>query len=396
VQITRRQFLKYVSAAAATVGLSQFELQKAMQVLAKDSSAYKVIWLNGQSCTGCTMSFSDLISMGPTSLSVPDHFDVGDTLSGVGVADDVLRSVYGAYPECDTLDDVLLTVIDLEYMETVTAAQGALAMDYLLGSWTVGSDPDTWTWPEIGGGDIPVLCVEGAVPCDGTDAFGRATIGEEACCIGVDSVGTAVTVKEAVNCVARKAAAVISVGQCASFGGIPASYSNTAELWTGTNLCNARGVQGALATGSYPYTVSNWGSGGTNPKLINVPGCPPHPDWIYGTIVRIVLQLLGVATLTVDSVGRPAPYYSYTIHGPGGCPRYDDYNSGFVASRLGDKGCLGSIGCYGMSTHSDCARRGWNNSRNNMSDFKSFCIAAGHPCISCTEPGYPFKINTNG
>lgn len=400
MQITRRQFLKYVSAAAATLGLSQAELQKAMEVIAKDCSNYKVVWLAGQACTGCTMAFSDLMSTGANAstaasgvsqsdpFAVPDYYDVG-------TFDDIMKTVFGKYQAGDTLDDVLLDVIDLEYHETLSAAAGDLAMDYVR----------FWRNPGGTGAMEPtVLIVEGAIPVTGPDAWGRNTVGERACTIGTvpavidgaadPDVGKEVSIRKAVVNMATNAAAVVAVGQCACYGGIPAAYSDAAKQWTGTSLCNAKGVQGALAGGG-GYPLSFWGSTGTNPKLINVPGCPPHPDWIYGTIVRIVLQLTIGLDLTVDTVGRPAPYYSRAIH-TSGCPRYQDYNDGNLAKRLGDKGCLAAIGCYGMSTHSDCATRGWNNSRNNMSGYKTFCIQGGHPCIACTEPGYPFKINTNG
>ncbi len=175
---------------------------------------------------------------------------------------------------------------------------------------------------------------------------------------------------------------VVAVGQCATYGGIPAAYSDAPDsvqdgAWSG-------------ATGTNSVVNGAPGPGGVT--VVNVPGCPPHPDWMYGTLAR---YLLAPATLSFDANGRPTQYYGETIHGPGGCPRYQDYNNGYLASRLGERGCLAAIGCYGMSTHADCAKRGWNSTRLTLGK-KIHCIEAGHPCISCTEPGYPFKINTNG
>jgi len=438
VQITRRQFLRYVAASAAAMGLSETALQKAIEVMAKDTSAYKVVWLSGQACTGCTMAFSDLMSWGKkakttasdtlpialpitcSSTATPDYFDIG-------AIDDVLASL-GAYQAGDTVDDVLLDVIDLDYHETLSAAAGDLAMD-LVRFWSPRVDNLLTTYtPPIP--DRTVLVVEGAIPVTGNDAWGKSVVGEKACTIGSapltidglpdvkgNSADPEVTVRDAVINMATTANAVIAVGQCASYGGIPAAYSETQRYtssgtpvhpqWSGASKCNAQGVQGAL---SGSLNLGFWDSSLSNNKLINVPGCPPHPDWIYGTIVRLVLDielniLGGVPALkmALDSVGRPAPYYSETIHGPGLCPRYQDYSDGYLARRVGDKGCLAAIGCYGMSTHSDCAKRGWNNSYQNFRDlngdpgaYKSFCVKAGHPCISCTEPGYPFKVNTNG
>jgi Ni,Fe-hydrogenase I small subunit len=384
-----------VSAAAATLGLTQFELQKAIEALAKDDTPYKVVWLSGQACTGCTMAFSDLMSTGPLAstgnsgvdysdpFAVPDYYDLG-TIDNLAIAN-VINHQPG-----DTIDDVLLDVIDLDYHETLSAAAGDLAMDLVR----------PWRAPGGTGSLEPVvLVVEGAIPVTGNDAWGRPTVGERACTVGTvpasiddapDSrAGQEISIREAVINLATNAKAVVAVGNCASYGGIPAAYSDVANQWTGTSLCNAKGVQGAV---SPTLTLNFWGSGLTNDKLINVPGCPPHPDWMYGTVVRIILQLNNILTLTVDSDGRPNPYYSEILHAPGKCPRYQDYSDGFLAVKLGDKGCLASIGCYGMSTRSDCAKRGWNNTRVNLS-WKQFCIEAGHPCIGCTEKGYPFRIN---
>ncbi len=383
MRITRRQFLKYISAAAATMGLTQAELQNAIEALATNTplQGARVAWLSGQACTGCTMSFVNLYSK--PGDPVVDGYDVG-TLSGV------LPGM--GYDGVDTIADAALTVIDLDAHETIQASAGDLAMDWLR-PWSSG------TQGAGGSLDVAVLVVEGGIPMDGVDPWGNATVGEDACTIGTiptgfAGAGTEVTMRDAVVNIAQKATtlAVIAVGQCATYGGIPAAHSDTSEQWSGA----AKGVQAAASgAGGVPGGLSIFGTGGTNPKVINVPGCPPHPDWIYGTIARLILTLGGTpGLLTLDSVGRPTAYFGDSIHG-GSCPRYSDYNKGYLASRLGDKGCLAAIGCYGMSTHADCAKRGWNSSRLTLGK-KVFCIEAGHPCISCSEPGYPFKINTNG
>lgn len=380
MQITRRSFLKYLTAAAATMGLSQFELQKAMEALAKDGVPWRVVWISGQACTGCTMALTTLNST-PGGASDPDGYNLGTFVPGY-----------------DTLADVALTVIDIDAHETIQASAGDLAMDWLRPWSTAG---------EGAGGslDAAVLVVEGAIPVDVFDPWGKdlsLVTGEDACTIGTipagfAGAGTEITAREAVVNYAQKVSAVISVGQCATYGGIPAAYSDAPDpvqdgAWSGA----ARGVQAACSgVGGVPGGLDLMKNGG---KLINVPGCPPHPDWIYGTIVRLILDLTGTPGgpyLSFDNVGRPTAYYGQTIHGPGSCPRNQDYHDGLLASRLGDKGCLAAIGCYGMSAHSDCAKRGWNSSRLTLNK-KIFCIEAGHPCIGCTEPGYPFKINTNG
>lgn len=368
MKITRRQFLKYVSAAAATMGVTQAEFAKVLETMAKDGGgAPRVVWMSGQACTGCTMSLVNLYS--ETSDPVVDGYDVG--------------SFYAGY---DNLADALLTVIDLDAHETIQGAAGDLAMDVLQ--------------PWNGGTPLPaaVLVVEGAIPCNGLDAWGNALIGNDACTIGskpfaVDPGQAEITMRDAVVNYVQHVGYVLAVGQCATYGGIPAAYSDAPDPVQDGAWSGAKGLQGACAGTAAASDAELFKNGG---KLFNIPGCPPHPDWIYGTIARLILTLGGASGLLAqDDAGRPTAYYGETIHGPGGCPRYQDYNNGYLASRNGEKGCLAAIGCYGMSTHADCAKRGWNSSRLTLGK-KIHCIEAGHPCISCTEPGYPFKIGTNG
>ena len=373
MQISRRQFLKYVSAAAATLGVTQTEFANVLQTLALDGAVPRVVWLAGQACTGCTMSLANLLSSQDTA---------GIDGYNVGTLDAVLPN--HGYAGVDTLADALLTVIDLDAHETLQSSAGDLAMDHL-GAYN-------------GGTPLPVhvLIVEGSIPCDGLDAWGNSLIGNDACSIGaepftVNPAQPEITMRDAVVNYAQQASYILAVGQCATYGGIPAAYSDAPDPISDGDWSGAKGTQGALSgTAGATGLLKNGG------KLVNIPGCPPHPDWIYGAVARLILTLGGASgLLSQDDDGRLTAYYGETIHGPGGCPRYQDYNDGYLASRLGEQGCLAAIGCYGMSTHADCAKRGWNSSRLTIGK-KMHCIEAGHPCISCTEPGYPFKINTNG
>ncbi|MDA8227594.1 MAG: twin-arginine translocation signal domain-containing protein, partial [Desulfitobacterium hafniense] len=55
MQISRRDFMKWVAASAAALGLSSWDLIKVEQVLASSTSP-PVIWLQGAMCTGCSVS----------------------------------------------------------------------------------------------------------------------------------------------------------------------------------------------------------------------------------------------------------------------------------------------------------------------------------------------------
>jgi hydrogenase small subunit len=152
------------------------------------------------------------------------------------------------------------------------------------------------------------------------------------------------------------AAAVIALGSCAAFGGIPAAAPNPT---------------GAVAVGELL---------GDRP-LVNLPGCPPIPVVIAGVLAHF---LAFGALPELDELRRPRVFYGHTIHDH--CPRRGFYEKGLFAERFDDEGarqgwCLLKLGCKGPSTHNACATLKWNGGT-------SFPVQAGHGCIGCSEPGF--------
>jgi hydrogenase small subunit len=118
---------------------------------------------------------------------------------------------------------------------------------------------------------------------------------------------------------------------------------------------------------------------GIKTPLVNVPGCPAHPDWIVGTIASLLLQgLPGEDAL--DEYLRPKAFYGQLIHE--NCPRRAYFDEGKFAEKLSDPYCLYELGCKGPVTHADCPTRLWNNGVN-------WCVGSGAPCIGCVEPTFP-------
>ena len=118
---------------------------------------------------------------------------------------------------------------------------------------------------------------------------------------------------------------------------------------------------------------------GIKTPLINIPGCPSHPDWFIGTVAHVLL--LGLPKpQEVDAHGRMKLFYGTTVHRA--CTNRDYLDDGVLAKKPGELGCLLELGCKGPLTMADCPRRSWNSGVN-------WCIGSGGPCLGCTEPGFP-------
>jgi hydrogenase small subunit len=193
-----------------------------------------------------------------------------------------------------------------------------------------------------------VLVVDGAVPTADGGVYGA--VGERN--------GKPVTMQQRVTELAKDAMAVLAMGTCASFGGIPAAPPNPTGCVS---------VQKALA------------AAGIQKPLINIPGCPPHPDWFVGTVAGILLYGLPKAE-ELDDFLRQKAFYGKLIHE--NCPRRAYFDEGKFAKKFGDEGCLYELGCKGPITHSDCPIRHWNGGTN-------WVIGCGAPCNGCTQPEFP-------
>ena len=192
-----------------------------------------------------------------------------------------------------------------------------------------------------------ILIVEGAIPTAENGIYG--SIGEKD--------GRELTIQQSVEELGKNAIATIALGTCAAFGGIPAAKPNP-------TLC--KGVKAVFD------------EKGIETPVVNVPGCPVHPDWLVGTIS--VIMFSGLDNLEVDKLGRPTLFYGQLIHES--CPRRADFDKGKFAEKLGEPGCLYKLGCKGHYTSADCPLRQWNNG-------VSWCVKAGSPCLGCVEPEFP-------
>ena len=192
-----------------------------------------------------------------------------------------------------------------------------------------------------------ILVVEGAIPTAENGAYG--SIGEKD--------GKHLTVQQSVEELGKNALLTIALGTCAAYGGIPAAKPNPTLCKGVKEIFDEKGIE----------TV-----------VVNIPGCPMHPDWFVGTISVVLFS--GADALELDKLGRPTLFYGELIHE--NCPRRADFDKGKFAQKLGEPGCLYMLGCKGHYTYADCPLRQWNNGVN-------WCVKAGSPCLGCVEPGFP-------
>ena len=279
----RRTFLKDAAFLVAGMGLSPLlkpRFAAALEDLA--SGRAPVLWLQGQSCSGCSVSLLNSESPGPA--------------------------------------DLLTRYLSLYFHQTLSAGTGEAALTAVQTAIRAGGY---------------VLVVEGAVP------LGMS----HACVMGEEPFG------DLLARAARNARAVVAVGSCASFGGIPAAPPNLTGAASVAESLKAKGV---------------------SKPLVNLPGCPPHPAWMVGNLV----YLLKLGVPEMDEHLRPLRTYGRLLHD--GCPHFAQYEREDFAERPGEQGCLFKLGCQGVVTPSDCSFRGWNGGVN-------WCVRARAPCIGCAR-----------
>lgn len=290
--VSRREFMQFCAATAATLGLpagAEAQIAKAVERAQRPS----VIWLHFQECTGCTES--------------------------------LLRA------EHPTLEKLILDVISLDYHETLMAAAGHQAEAARKAAMKAHKGKY-------------VLVVEGAIPMRDNGIY---------CKVGGH------TAMDLTRECAADAAAVIAIGSCASWGGMPSTDPNPT---------------GASSVGQV-----------LGKPVVTIPGCPPNP---YNFLATVVHFLTFGSLPAVDELGRPKFAYGRIVHEH--CERRAHFDAGRFALEFGDDGhrkgyCLYKLGCKGPETHANCSTIGFGDVGES-----NWPVACGHPCIGCTEKGIGF------
>ena len=238
-----------------------------------------------------------------------------------GCSEAILRTQY------PYADELVLEILSVEYHETIMAAAGQQAEDQL--------------HTAVKKYEGKFICVvEGSIATNYAGGYGK--IGGR-------------TFLEIAKDVCPKAAAVIAIGACATFGGVPAAKPNPGGY---KSVGDALGI-----------------------KTVNIAGCPPNPINFVGTVLNYLL--LGKLP-ALDGLGRPIFAYGKTIHDQ--CPRRSHFENDEFVEEFGSEEaaagyCLYKMGCRGPETYNNCPIAKFN-------DGTSWPIEAGAPCIGCSEPDF--------
>lgn len=228
------------------------------------------------------------------------------------------------------IDEIVLDIISLEFHEALQAASGHQAekqldeaMEHFHGKY--------------------LLFVEGSIPMGIDGQYG--TIG-----------ATGETFHDHLQRCAKGAAAIVAVGSCATFGGIPAAAPNPTE---------AVGVMDIVK----------------GKPIINIPACPANPANMVGVILHYILT---GQVPELDSLLRPKFAFGYRIHD--NCERRAHFDAGEYVEEWGDEGaknnfCLYKVGCKGPMTFNNCSIVRYNEGVN-------WPIGVGRGCIGCSEPDF--------
>ncbi|MFZ0378960.1 MAG: hydrogenase expression protein HypE [Solirubrobacteraceae bacterium] len=222
----------------------------------------------------------------------------------------------------------------------------------------------TRAWFEAAAGKLDpfILVLEGSVPNEEISGDGYwATLGVD------PSNGEPISTCTWIDRLAPRAAAVLALGTCAAFGGIPAMRGNP----TG-------------AMGLADYLGERWRSRLDIP-IVNLPGCPVQPDNISETLLALALRVARVAPpFDLDDHGRPRWLFGRTVQQ--GCGRAGFAEQGeFAATPADHRGCLVKLGCKGPVATCNVPIRGWVGGVGG-------CPNVGGICIACTMPGFPDKF----
>lgn len=246
-----------------------------------------------------------------------------------GCTESLLRATH------PTIENLILNTISLEYHEVLSVAFGHQAEENKHNAMTRYKGKY-------------VLVVDGSIPLkDG----------------GIYCMVAGEPIVDHIRRAAADAAAVIAIGSCAAWGGVPAS---------GGNPTGAVSLEEAL--------------GNIGTPIINIPGCPPNP---HNFLTTVAYYITYGKLPALDAKNRPLFAYERLIHE--NCERRPHFDAGRFAKEFGDEGhrqgwCLYHLGCKGPETYGNCSTLEFCDIGGGI-----WPVGIGHPCYGCNEQGVGFS-----
>ena len=210
-----------------------------------------------------------------------------------------------------------------------------------------------------------MLVLEGSVPNEELNGDGHWAG------MGVDpETGQPIPTNSWIDRLAPRAAAVLALGTCAAYGGVPAMRNNP----TG-------------AMGLRDYLGGGWTSRLGIP-VVNLPGCPVQPDNITQTLLAPGAPA-GAASrppIDLDAQGRPVELFGRTVHES--CNRAGFADQAEFSEQLGDGQVPGQARLQRARSSGATSRcAGWVNGVGGCPNVGGICIGVhrrpGSPTGSC-------------
>ena len=248
-----------------------------------------------------------------------------------GCTESLLRATH------PTVEKLILELISLEYHETLNVGAGHQAEAWLANS----IKENTGKYILVVDGSIPVK--DGGIYCK---------IGGKTALSLLEEQGS-------------QAAAVIAIGSCASWGGIPSADPNPTGATPVHEIFKSKGIK---------------------TPVVNIPGCPPNA---YNFLSTVLYFLTFKKLPELDDQARPKFAYGRIIHE--NCERRPHFDAGRFAVQFGDEGhrkgyCLYKLGCKGPETFNNCPIQLY------YTGAEGWPVGTGHPCFGCSEKGVGFTL----
>lgn len=387
MQLKRRDFLKASALASALAALNWSALTKAAGEAIK-SGDIGVVWLEAQDCAGNTtaviqatdpslvdvlLGTTPLVGPGTVRLlfheTVMPQWGTYHVTSPADVNNDAyLASIVSQQPPPGNADAILTDLANGKYGPYVLVLEGSFPQEFGISGSNIGA--------------------EGGYYCK---------IGQHTC-------------TEWLKKLLPNAVAVVAVGNCATYGGIPANkvlepppgfqYATWSQSPTGAIGFfddPIRGIKGAIHQSYFQPEVEPFrkyiDEGGvpdlkTVKPAVAVPGCPANGNGIMRTLALLVLVAAGYLDISVlrretflDEYARPNFIFQLTTHEQ--CPRAAWYAAGDFRPYpgAGDGKCLYAVGCKGPVSHCPWNKVGWVSGIGGPT-------RTGGVCIGCTQPGF--------